>query len=228
MLGEDKEVISGYVLPKFDTSNMREYQAFFKEVNADGIKYRCMPTLESLEIADSVRRTKALAEIKESLDEIKDSVLNVRVGGNDFSNLFAIRRSVDQNVYQMGVVASVLYDIINVFSRDYVVSGPVWEYFETTDSDEWKIGLEKELALDKINGFVGKTAIHPSQLPVIHRALAVDKRDLEDAMRILEWRSDALAVEKSENSGRMNERKCHYAWAKKIAILAKIYGVKEE
>ena len=80
----------------------------------------------------------------------------------------------------------------------------------------------------RINGFIGKTAIHPSQLPIIYESLKVSRADYEDAMKILGWDKGPLGVAKSEGGNRMNEVKVHGKWAKKISILADIYGIKED
>ena len=109
-------------------------------------------------------------------------------------------------------------------------SGVVWEYFagESDKTEQWKIGLQKELEKDKLNGFIGKTAIHPSQLSVIHKAYAVDSGDYEDAKAILNWKQTTRAVAKSVKYARMNESKVHQKWAEKIMALYYIYGIKEE
>ena len=119
-------------------------------------------------------------------------------------------------------------DILNVFSIDYVVSGPVWEYFDDGKSVAWLEGLVRELEMDRINGFIGKTAIHPSQLPYIYDSLKVVRADYEDARQILRWDVEKLGVVKSANGSRMNEVKTHRRWAERIMILGDIYGVKEE
>ena len=119
-------------------------------------------------------------------------------------------------------------DILNVFSREYVVSGPVWEYFDDKKSFDWLEGLLQELELDRINGFIGKTAIHPSQLPYIFDSLKVSQTDYEDARQVLLWDVDKLGVVKSVDGGRMNEVKTHRKWAERIKILGDIYGVRDE
>ena len=223
------DIISGYLLPKFDLSNMNDYIACIKKVNAgkDKITY-IMPILETRMIADVATRIGTLTKIKESLDTIKDYVLNVRVGGNDFCNLYGLRRAASQTIYDIGVIRDIFVDIINIFASDYVVSGPVWEYFGAECDGVWDKGLARELELDRINGFIGKTAIHPSQLPIIYESLKVSRSDYEDAMKILGWDKGPLGVAKSEGGNRMNEVKVHGKWAKKISILADIYGIKED
>ncbi len=225
-------VIEGYLLPKFDLSNMDDYISLISEVNAgkgkaDKVTY-IMPILETKMIADVATRVGTLTKIKESLDSIKDYVLNVRVGGNDFCNLYGLRRTAAQTIYDIGVIRDIFVDIINIFASDYVVSGPVWEYFGSEMDGVWDKGLERELELDRINGFIGKTAIHPTQLPIIYESLKVRRSDYEDAIKILGWDKGPLGVAKSEGGNRMNEVKVHTKWAKKISILADIYGVKED
>ena len=157
------------------------------------------------------------------LDAERDLVLNVRVGGNDFCNLFGVRRRRDESIYDIGCVARILTDILACFSRDYVVSGPVWEYFDHPDGLR---GLAREVRLDLLNGFIGKTVIHPAQIPVVNAALRVARDDYADALRILDMAdSGGTLVAKSADGGRMNEYKTHTRWADKICTLAEIYGV---
>lgn len=228
-LGEAESILTGYVLPKFDLTNCDSYCQLIREYNL-GRKDRLyiMPILESKTVADIGNRVDILWEIKHHLDDVHEYILNVRVGGNDFSNMYGLRRSETQNIYQIGVIRDILANIINVFASDYVVSGPVWEYFGTEDSKPWADGLRKEIELDQLNGFIGKTAIHPSQLPIIYESLKVRRCDYDDATNIVNWSSQGLAVAKSSDGQRMNEVKCHLKWAKRVLTLAKIYGIREE
>lgn len=225
---EYRHIITGYILPKYDLSNMDAYIRLIKEMNAENrdMTTYIMPILESRMVADIGTRVGALQKIKELLDTVRESVLNVRVGGNDFCNLYGLRRAENQSIYDIGVIRDIFVDIINIFASDYVVSGPVWEYFGPQRDGKWDTGLERELELDRLNGFTGKTAIHPSQLPVIYESMKVKQSDYDDAMRILDWK-DGLAVAKSENGARMNEMKVHGKWAGKIVTLGSIYGIRE-
>lgn len=230
LLGETESLLTGYVLPKFDLSNGEEYARLIKAYNEGrtGGPLYMMPTLESGMIAEPGSRTSMLLRVKRILDSLRAYVLNVRVGGNDFCNLYGLRRSVHQSIYDIGVIRDILMDILQVFSADYVVSGPVWEYFGTDPEGAWARGLRAELALDRLNGFVGKTAVHPVQLPLIHEELRVSREDYEDARQILGWTGEGLGVAKSARGGRMNEVKCHGKWAERICKLAEVYGVREE
>ena len=228
-LGKNEEILTGYILPKFDLSNASKYLRLIKKFNQNRPKkLYIMPILESKMIAYKSTRLNILTAVKEIINEMREYVLNVRVGGNDFSNIYGLRRSSEQTIYDIGVIRDILVDIINIFASDYVVSGAVWEYFGNNSGDKWAEGLKRELTLDRLNGFIGKTAIHPSQLPIIYESMKVSQSDYNDAVQILNWTSDSFGVCKSENSSRMNEVKCHSKWAKRIKILGDIYGIKED
>lgn len=229
LLEENENILTGYILPKFDLTNGAAYMNAIRDINGGREQpLYVMPVLESSMIADNATRLQVLKQIKELLDDKNEYVLNVRVGGNDFSNLYGLRRSVDTTIYSVGVVRDILVDILNVFARDYVVSGPVWEYFDDRKSLAWLDGLVQELELDRINGFIGKTAIHPSQLPYIYDSLKVSHRDYEDARQLLRWDVEKLGVVKSSDGSRMNEVKTHRRWAERIKILGDIYGIRDE
>ena len=228
LLGGYEKVLTGYIFPKFDIFNGSKYLKSISRFNENRKrKLYAMPILESRAISDKNVRTDNLYGIKSLLDTYKQYILNVRVGGNDFSNIYGLRRTATQTIYDIGVIRDILIDVINVFAAEYVVSGPVWEYFGDSTDDEWCTGLKREMELDKLNGFIGKTAIHPTQLPVIFDSLKVSRADYDDAVKILDWQPEAAAVEKSSSGNRMNEVKCHTRWAERIQILGNVYGIKE-
>ena len=187
MLGGLSDLLCGYVLPKFDLSNAERYMELLDVFNTSkqsDLQY--MPILESGMVANIIHRRENLVQIKGIIDADKEHILNVRVGGNDFCNLFGIRRHENQTIYDIGVIRDILSDIVNVFGADYIVSGPVWEYFGDDPNENWAKGLRKEISLDLINGFIGKTAIHPTQLPIIRDSMKPMRSDYEDAIRILD------------------------------------------
>lgn len=222
------DVLSGFIFPKYSLANADRYNAeFIKALEKSPKQFYMMPILESEDIVDYASRPSVLVQLKKKIDDIKEHILNVRVGGNDFSNAFGLRRHIDETIYDILPISQLLCDILTVFSRDYVVSGPVWEYY-SSDNGEWKEGLKRELKLDALNGFVGKTVIHPNQIPVVTESLKVNKQDYDDALEILSWRSDKeLLVGGSAQRERMNEVNTHLRWAKRTAILANIYGIRE-
>lgn len=220
-----QEVLTGFIFPKYTLVNAKQYNDQLLEINrkAKHTIYM-MPILESKDIIDFRSRAYVLGSIKEHIDSMREYVLNVRVGGNDFSNEFSARRHYDETIYDILPIAQLLGDILTVFSREYVVSGPVWEFF-SSDNDEWKCGLRNELKLDRLNGFIGKTVIHPKQIPVVNEMLKVTNKDYEDAKTILNWDTSGLQVGKSFGGERMNEVRTHYNWAKKTLLLAELYGI---
>ena len=238
MLGENIKYITGFNIPKFSKSNCDEYIEEFMGVlekvhNDFDNKYELyiMPIIEDKETLYRQLRMENLLYVNGALREIADNVLNIRVGGADFCSVFGIRRGMGETIHEIGAVKSVLNDIMNVFGKSYVVSGPVWEYFQNKDRKEdtrWKDGLIRELAKDKLNGFIGKTSIHPTQLPIIQSSLVVDSLDYEDAMSILGTNVNTTGVKKSVGGNRMNEMKTHSNWARKIIGLARVYGVAKE
>lgn len=235
MLKGDIKYITGFNIPKFDKNSCDKFIETFKEVqkytkdNYDTDLY-IMPIIENKNTMYRQLRMDNLLYMNDALREITSHVLNIRVGGADFCSVYGIRRSMHDDIYDIGVVRSVLNDIVNVFGKSYVVSGPVWEYFEDKDNPEdtqWSDGLKKELYADRLNGFMGKTCIHPSQCSFIQESLMVNKEDYEDAMNILGMNTNTTGVKKSTHGNRMNEAKTHTNWARKTLGLAKMYGVKE-
>lgn len=226
MIEEFNEIFTGFILPKYTITNARIYNKEIIQINEKTSKrIFMMPILESGDLVELRIRKEALYMIKDYLDSVQEYVLNVRVGGNDFSNEFAVRRHYDETIYDILPIANLLGDILTVFSREYVVSGPVWEFF-SSDNDEWKEGLRKEMKLDLLNGFIGKTVIHPKQIPIINEMLKVTEKDYKDAKTILKWDDSGLQVGKSFKGERMNEVRTNCNWAKKITLLAELYGVK--
>lgn len=237
MLGENMKYITGFNIPKFDKVSCDKYVEVFTKVkdnlerdtNRANTLYM-MPIIENKLAMYRQLRMDNLLYINNAIRPISDNVLNIRVGGADFCSIFGIRRNVHHHIHEIGVIRSVLSDIINVFGKNYVVSGPVWEFFENKSNKDdilWRTGLEREVEYDRLNGFIGKTCIHPSQLPVIQQSLIVDNYEYNDAINILGMNTNTIGVKKSANGNRMNEAKTHTNWARKIMSLAHVYGVRE-
>lgn len=226
---EQLGIITGFNFPKFDSSNAAEYIRAFNELQHKSLtKLYFNPILESKNIMYKQNRLEELAYIQRKLSGFSDHILNIRVGATDFCNIFGIRRKMNQTIYDINVVADCFADIVNFFGKNYVISGPVWEYFNSQgERGPWKTGLEKELSLDKINGFFGKTSIHPIQLPVIAKSNIIDEEDYNDAMSIMGMSTGLIGVAKGSAGNKMNEVKTHSNWARKILAIASVYGVKK-
>lgn len=254
-LGSSLSYLTGFILPKFNTYIALHSLSEVDRLNEEyGITLYAMPILESKEIMYKENRIHELLSMKAIIDEYRSIVLNIRVGATDFTSLFGIRRTVDNTVYDMSVIRDCLVDIVNVFGREdngYVISGPVWEFFEgkqrvlkpqlrenlfLPQGEEGKAarrdmlnkyvdGLVKEIVLDKINGFHGKTIIHPTHIKPVNALMAVSYEEYADAYVIVNGDTENGGVLKSEFGNKMNEVKPHMNWANKVLTRAKIYGV---
>ncbi len=246
---EHIHLVTAFNFPKFNAENGEDYFAHLEELNARfGEIIYGMPILESREMAYLETRIPELMGVKEILDRHKDLVLNVRVGGTDWSSVFGVRRGINYTIYDIMTVADCLKDVLNVFSRhnDYSVSGPVWEYFRAAKGMKFEDapqtinrslfkqqtlindavdGLLRELLLDQANGFIGKTIIHPTHIPYVNGMLAVTREVYEDALQVL---GTSGGVVKSASGNKMNEIGPHHCWAEKIVMRAKAYGVIED
>lgn len=247
---EQAEILSGFTFPKFYSSNCHEYFNCLDMLNRKlGVSLYGMPILEGRTIAYKELRLTELNRIKNLLEPYKELVLNIRVGGTDFSAIFGVRRGINYSIYDILPVSDCLSDILNFFTRQedgYTVSGPVWEYFlayrtnnlnslltdnvhrslltRTPILNEAIDGLMREVILDKANGFVGKTIIHPSHARYVNAMQAVIREEYEDALQILDTPG---GVVKSTNGNKMNEINPHRHWAQSVISRSKAYGVIE-
>ena len=241
------KVLTGFNFPKFNVENGEDYFAYLQQLNDRfGEIIYGLPIIEDSSVAFKETRMGELLGIKRILDRYKSIVLNVRVGATDFSSCFGARRDVEYTIYDILTVSDILLDILNVFTRrgDYVVSGPVWEYFKINKSMRFQElpkvnlqesllrreplvgaevdGLLRELILDKANGFIGKTIIHPSHINYVNGFLAVTKEEYEDALQVL---NTSGGVIKSGTANKMNEIGPHRLWAERLVARASAYGV---
>ncbi|MDR1800537.1 MAG: HpcH/HpaI aldolase/citrate lyase family protein [Lachnospiraceae bacterium] len=243
-------VFSGFIFPKFNSGRGEEYFYELKILSEKfGRLIYGMPILESRDIVQYETRHDELSKVHYLIEKYKDFVLNVRVGATDFSSTFGVRRGIDYTIYDILTVQAAISAILNIFSRDnsYVISGPVWEYFQMSHEnkfepiDESKLqhsllsreplvnsaidGLLREVLLDRANGFIGKTVIHPSHLRYVNAMQAVTKEEFEDACQVL---ATSGGVIKSAKANKMNEIRPHTNWAIKVAKRAEVYGVIED
>ncbi len=241
------KLLTGVNFPKFTSVRGIEYFEILEELNIkhNEVLYG-LPIFEDRIIAYKESRIEELLKCKSILDDYRHLILGLRVGATDFSSYFGMRRGVEYTIYDVLAVRDILSDILNIFSRDndYVISGPVWEYFlankdmkfkELPDStlnrsillretivDDTIDGLLREVILDKANGFIGKTCIHPSHIKVVNSMQTVLNEEYLDAIQILNATGGVI---KSHNANKMNEVKPHLKWAEKTIMRAKAYGV---
>ncbi|OMD08119.1 citrate lyase subunit beta [Paenibacillus odorifer] len=149
-----------------------------------------------------------------------------------------------------------IINVFGRVEEGYVISGPVWEYFankghrvlrpqlrQTPFEDTYGKngrdmrnsyisssvdGLIREVILDKENGIVGKTIIHPSHLRPVQAMYTVMHEEYVDALSIVESNDGSLGVFKSQYFNKMNEIKPHLNWARRTLLRSQIYGVLHE
>lgn len=241
------DVLTGFNFPKFNSKNALGVLRTLVETNARlGVTLYGMPILEGEEIAFRETRNQELLLLRNILEPYKELILNIRVGGTDMSSLFGVRRGINSTVYDIMPVRDALSDVLNAFNRfnDYCVSAAVWEYFRAYKDDDIDEvikrnfhnalikgqdivnpaidGLLKEVMLDRANGFVGKTIIHPTHAKFVNAMFTVVEEEYNDALQILHTSGGVI---KSEGGGKMNEIGPHHRWAEKIVRRANVYGV---
>jgi citrate lyase beta subunit len=256
-LGEHLPVLSGFVLPKFTAHTGSAFLRAVADASArTGHRLLVMPVLESPELIHRETRVQALLDAKRLLDGHRDQVLAVRLGTTDLSSAYGIRRDRELTIYDVGVVSEAIADVVNVFGRadgsGYVITGPVWEYFHDHERlfkpqlrqspfaahDAMELrqqlltqhvdGLIRELVLDKANGLLGKTVIHPSHVPVVHALSVVTHEEFADATDVLGADRVGGGVAASSYHNKMNEAKPHRAWATRTMRRARAFGVAAE
>ena len=220
------DLITGFILPKIDDETFSEYIPYLNRAFERKSNLFFMPIIENPSFLRLSSRYAKLERLFDRLMDMRDRILNVRIGGNDFCRALNLRADIHSTVYDILPVGQLISDIAAVFAGEFTVSAPVWNYFEGGDPD-WEKGMLREMSIDRSIGLVGKTIIHPSQIAVVNKAMAVPRKDYDDARLILD-NSGAVQVVKSADGGRMYENKIHSGWAEKILALAEVYGVSEE
>lgn len=198
--------LAGFVLPKITTANLADWLARL-ETPAHGI----MPTIESVEAFDRP----ALTQLVRTLQPLGDRVHAVRIGGNDILNLIGVRRSRLRTAYD-GPLGLAIATMASVFLPEgMALSAPVFEHYAQTDL------LREEVARDIDHGLLTKTAIHPSQVAIIHEGLRPAPSEVEEARAIL--RHEARAV--FSHGGSMCEPTTHARWAAGVLDRDGVHGL---
>ncbi|MFI1716254.1 HpcH/HpaI aldolase/citrate lyase family protein [Streptomyces litmocidini] len=256
-LGASVRLLSGFVLPKFTEARGRAFlEALTEAERTTGRRLFAMPVLESPELLHLETRAETLAGIAAITDKYRDRVLALRLGVTDFCSAYGLRRSPDMTAYDIKIVASVIADVVNVLGRSdgtgFTVTGPVWEYFRPGErmfkpqlrrspflegrAEDLRTaliehdldGLLREIELDRANGLLGKTCIHPTHVVPVHALSVVSHEEWSDAQDILRPEQDGGGVLRSAYTNKMNEVKPHRAWAERTLLRAEVFGVAKE
>ncbi|MEV5934289.1 HpcH/HpaI aldolase/citrate lyase family protein [Streptomyces sp. NPDC093250] len=256
-LGPAVRLLSGFVLPKFTAESGLPFLEALTTAEAEtGHRLFAMPVLESPELLYRESRVETLEGIFRAVDKYRDRVLALRLGVTDFCSSYGLRRGPDITAYDIQVVASVISDVVNMLGRadgtGFTVTGPVWEYFRVQERmfkpllrqspfhgvqavalrekliEHAMDGLLREISLDRANGLLGKTVIHPSHVLPVHALSVVSHEEYSDAQDILRPERDGGGVLRSAYTNKMNEVKPHRAWAERTLLRAEVFGVANE
>jgi citrate lyase beta subunit len=255
-LGSSAELLSGFVMPKFTEERGIAFLEALAE--AETITRRplfAMPVLESPELLHMETRAETLKGIARVIEKYRERVLALRLGVTDFCSAYGLRRTPEMTAYDVQLVASVIGDVVNVLGRadgtGFTVTGPVWEYFRPQERmfkpqlrqsiftgrapelrtaliDHDIDGLLREIELDRANGLVGKTCIHPSHVLPVHALSVVSMEEHSDARDILSPERSGGGVLRSAYTNKMNEVKPHRAWAERTLLRSELFGVARE
>ncbi|MFF9397430.1 HpcH/HpaI aldolase/citrate lyase family protein [Streptomyces sp. NPDC014744] len=256
-LGSAVRLLSGFVLPKFTEERGAPFmEAVFQAEKACGRRLFAMPVLESPELLHLETRRETLRGIARTVDKYRERVLALRLGVTDFCSAYGLRRPPDMTAYDVQIVGAVIADVVNVLGRadgtGFTITGPVWEYFRLQErmfkpqlrrspflegrAEELRTaliehdldGLLREIELDRANGLLGKTCIHPSHVAPVHALSVVSHEEFSDAQDILRPERDGGGVMRSAYTNKMNEVKPHRAWAERTLLRAEVFGVARE
>ncbi|MFD7321081.1 HpcH/HpaI aldolase/citrate lyase family protein [Streptomyces sp. NPDC059875] len=256
-LGDSVRLLSGFVLPKFTETRGRAFlEALTVAEKASGRRLFAMPVLESPELLHLETRAETLAGIAATVDKYRERVLALRLGVTDFCSAYGLRRSPDMTAYDVQLVAHVIADVVNVLGRSdgtgFTITGPVWEYFRLGErmfkpqlrrspflegrAEDLRTaliehdldGLLREIELDRANGLLGKTCIHPTHVVPVHALSVVSHEEYSDAQDILRPERGGGGVLRSAYTNKMNEVKPHRAWAERTLLRAEVFGVARE
>ncbi|MFE6472020.1 HpcH/HpaI aldolase/citrate lyase family protein [Streptomyces sp. CRB46] len=256
-LGPAVRLLSGFVLPKFtEERGIPFLEALAAAEAATGHRLFAMPVLESPDLLYRESRVQTLEGIFRAVDKYRDRVLALRLGVTDFCSSYGLRRGPDMTAYDVQIVASVIADVVNMLARadgtGFTVTGPVWEYFRVQERmfkpqlrqspflevqavelrskliEHAMDGLLREISLDRANGLLGKTCIHPSHVLPVHALSVVSHEEFSDAQDILRPERCGGGVLRSAYTNKMNEVKPHRAWAERTLLRAEVFGVANE
>lgn len=199
--------LDGFVLPKITATNLDLY---LRQIDPAG--HCVMPTLETRDCFCEASMRELLALMDQPAR--RALILSLRIGGNDLLSLLRLRRPRGRTLYETPVGLVIARLATTFIPYGFSLSAPVFEHLDDPQT------LAREIEEDLNHGLVGKTAIHPDQVPQIEQHYRVCPGDMEAARRILA--EDAPAVFKLHQS--MCEPATHRRWAQSVLRAANCYG----
>jgi citrate lyase beta subunit len=229
VLKENLDLLTGIIIPKANKEVIGEFLSGLNDLTCESLYI--MPIIETSEFINIETKDKALLDLYKVVKENKDRILNIRIGVTDILGSYGLRRNKKHTIYDNIIFnkfcADLMCTIVGNSDIDIPISGGVSEFYDLKNK-EILDSYMKEISLDKLNAFLGKTVIHPLQLKVVQAMNTISYEDYVDAKSIIENVNSKCGVSASFSAERMNEVNPHFNWAKKIMILSDVYGVINE
>ncbi|MFO0609343.1 MAG: HpcH/HpaI aldolase/citrate lyase family protein [Polyangiales bacterium] len=200
----------GFALPKVTVATAAHWLGPLAKT-----RFAAMPIFETAEVFDPYALRDLCAAVE--APAWRDRVEVVRIGGADLFAALGARRPAARTVYDSVLGPTVRAVAALLMSRGLHVTAPVWEGVAPSRA------MREEVAMDVEAGLVGKTAIHPRQVPVIDAAFRVSPEELAEAERVLAA-GEAVFLSR----GAMCERAPHARWAARVVARASAFGVAGE
>ena len=204
----DIDRIDGFVLPKITAESLLGYL----DALAGDRRFWLMPTLETAEVFDPIEVRALRAAL--SRPDTQWRILALRIGANDLMNLMGIRRSLEHTIYETAIGTTIAMLAGAFRPHGFALTAPVFEGLDHSDV------LAREVRQDLDHGLFGKTAVHPSQVPVIEAGYRVSAVELDMAEQILTPSAEPVF----SLHGAMCEPATHRAWAEAIKARHAVYG----
>ena len=175
-----------------------------------------LPKVTSDNIETEVFNDASVQDLLRRMDSARwrERIHSLRIGGNDLLSLLRMRRPRGRTIYETPIGQVIARLATTFIPYGFSLSAPVFEHLDDVQT------LSQEIEEDLNHGLLGKTAIHPTQVPLIERHYRVRQQDVEAAMRILHH--DAPAVFKLHQS--MCEPATHTPWAHSVLEAARCFG----
>jgi len=195
------ERVHGFVLPKADTDSLPAYEALLAHR-----EFWVMPTLETTPIFDVIGQRDIRLWLEQSA--LRQQILALRIGGNDLLRMLSLKRTRGVTLYETPIGLLIQQLVLSFRPYGFQLTAPVYDFVDDP------LTLQRETRADMSMGLIGKTAIHPQQVPVIEAALAVSDDEVRTAREVLSAGKAVIRLD-----GAMIERTVHDAWAR--AVLAR-------
>jgi citrate lyase beta subunit len=197
------ERVHGFVIPKSDGDTLPAYLRILGRRT-----FHLMPILETA----AVFEREGIQEIRHFLQHasVKARILALRIGGNDLLRLLGLKRFPGHTIYETPIGALIPLLIMAFKPYGFRLTGVACDEYANPDL------LRIEARRDRLMGLVGKTAVHPCQVPVIQQEFRPSSSDLEAARSIIaEASGGAFGL-----NGVMLEPAVHLAWATDVVDAA--------